>query len=358
MGYGNTLLSSFLPLAWALLTQATCCDSHGRLIVHVHLPNQSASGNESKASEFEQALGIVRLPSSNYFPNKPILLRSYVTPYDRRCVHIKNVTFLTMHGHCPSSAFLSGNYAHSIVDFLVPMFHTLELLENVLDAEQRSNDFLVLAQVADPPKRGAKRSPNNCEQMAAALGFKRPAKPWDALAMGRRRYCFDTLIMGMSMDQAIGDMYSLSFDGFARSGAREAKYAGFVDIVRLNAASIFFVPPPDSLHVALAVRSHSRRIVNRAEVLEVLAMVTGSTPLLIDFERLSVQEMLTALLPIQLLVGIYGSGLMNGMFICNLGETRSRRSARAYHVLHAAREPCQASMKRRVEKFLRPCILC
>jgi hypothetical protein len=206
------------------------------------------------------------------------------------------------------------------------MFHTLELLENVLDAEQRSNDFLVLAQVADPPKRGAKRSPNNCEQMAAALGFKRPAKPWDALAMGRRRYCFDTLIMGMSMEQAIGDMYSLSFDGFARSGAREAMYARFVDIVRLNAASIFFVPPPDSLHVALAVRSHSRRIVNRAEVLEVLAMVTGSTPLLIDFERLSVQEMLTALLPIQLLVGMYGSGLMNGMFICNLGEPRSRTS--------------------------------
>ena len=80
-------------------------------------------------------------------------------------------------------------------------------------------------------------------------------------------------------------------------------------------------------------------------------MVTGSTPLLIDFERLSVQEMLTALLPIQLLVGMYGSGLMNGMFICNLGEPRSRTSARAFHSLHPARVSIQAL--RLYEKFSR-----
>ena len=348
----NRFIPSMLPDRWALLRQTTCCDAHGRLIVHVHSPNQSlpiAGESESEAttllSEYEQALGNVTLPSSNYLTlNRPILTRSYLTPYDRRqCVHIKNVTFLTMHGHCPSSAFLSGNYAHSIVDFLVPMFDTLQFLEGWLDAEQRSNDFLVLAQIADPPKRGAVRRPSNCEQMAAALGFHRPAKPWDALAVGRRRYCFDSLVLGMSMDLAIGDVYTLSFDGLSRRAERETQYARFVDIVRLNAASIFFAPPPDSLHVALAVRSHSRRIVNHAEVSAELAMLTGSAPLLIDFERLSVQEMLTALLPIQLLVGMYGSGLMNGMFICNLGEPHPR----AFHVLQAARDPAKncASME-------------
>ncbi len=188
--------------------------------------------------------------------------------------------------------------------------------------------------------------------MATALGFTRPAKPWDDLAMGRRRYCFDSLVFGMNMDLALGDMYHLSFDGFSMSGERAAHYSRFVDLIRLNVASIFFVPQPLKLRAALAVRSRSRRIVNGAEVSAELSTWTGSEPLLIDFERHSVHDMLTALLPIQLLMGMYGSGLMNGMFICSLGATPSHlgscfTAAAFYACVIATNEYCVLRTGRR-----------
>jgi hypothetical protein len=243
-------------------------------------------------------------------------VRAYPMAYDvASCAHIRNWTFVTMHGLCPSAEYKSGNYAHSLLDALAPMFYTLQLLEPILGAT--AYDFLVVSQFADPPRRHAQRSASNCDVVAAALGFKRPAIHWDNFAMGRRRYCFDTLIMGMDMNLALAGTYQnvAAFDDHNR--LRIDVYAAFVRLIRVATASVVSVPLASNARVpsALTVRGNARRLINEAEVLQVMARLLGGAPLVVAFDRISMRQMVEEMTTIRLLVGLFSTGLTNGMFM-------------------------------------------
>jgi hypothetical protein len=247
-------------------------------------------------------------------------VRAYPEVYDlASCVHIRNWTFVTMHGLCPSAEYKSGNYAHSLLDALAPMFYTLQLLEPTLGVT--AYDFLVVSQCADPPRRHALWSTSNCDFVAAALGFKRPAIHWDDFAMGRRRYCFDSLIVGMDMNLALAGLYENVVDFDDHNRLRIDAYAEFVRLIRVATASVVFVPVASnsSVSAALAVRVKNRRLVNEAEVRQVMAGLLGSAPLVVAFERMSMRQMVDEMATIQLMVGLFSTGLTNGMFMSQGG---------------------------------------
>jgi hypothetical protein len=195
------------------------------------------------------------------------------------------------------------------------MFYTLQLLEPILGAT--AYDSLVVSQYADPPRRHAQRTASNCDVVAAALGFKRPAIHWDNFAMGRRRHCFDTLIMGMDMNLALAGTYQnvAAFDDHSR--LRINAYAAFVRLIRVATASVISVPLASNARVpsALTVRDKARRLVNEAEVLQVMTRLLGGAPLVVAFERISMRQMVEEMTTIRLLVGLFSTGLTNGMFM-------------------------------------------
>jgi hypothetical protein len=306
-----------VPEVWWLLQSVTCCDAQGRLIVHSEdlddrgMAEHVRSVNENKS-----------LPSSTHLATRSMPVRAYPNAYDlASCAHIRNWTFVTMHGLCPSSEYKSGNYAHSLLDALAPMFYTLQLLEPILGAT--AYEFLVVSQFADPPRRHAQRSASNCDVVAAALGFKRPAIHWDDFAMGRRRYCFDTLIMGMDMNLALAGTYQnvAAFDDHNR--LRINAYAEFFRLIRVVTAAFVSVPLVSNARIssALAVRGSgkTRRLINEAEVLQVMTRLLGGAPLVVAFERISMRQMVEEMTTIRLLMGLFSTGLMNGLFMSQGG---------------------------------------
>jgi hypothetical protein len=201
------------------------------------------------------------------------------------------------------------------------MFYTLQLLEPILGAT--AYEFLVVSQFADPPRRHAQRSASNCDVVAAALGFKRPAIHWDDFAMGRRRYCFDTLIMGMDMNLALAGTYQnvAAFDDHNR--LRINAYAEFFRLIRVVTAAFVSVPLVSNARIssALAVRGSgkTRRLINEAEVLQVMTRLLGGAPLVVAFERISMRQMVEEMTTIRLLMGLFSTGLMNGLFMSQGG---------------------------------------
>ena len=300
-----------VPEVWWLLQSVTCCDAQGHLIVH------SQDLDDRRMTEHVRSVNEnTSLPSSTHVATRSMPVRAYPMAYDlASCAHIRNWTFVTMHGLCPSAEYKSGNYAHSLLDALAPMFYTLQLLEPILGAT--AYEFLVVSQFADPPRRHAQRSASNCDVVAAALGFKRPAIHWDDFAMGRRRYCFDTLIMGMDMNLALAGTYQndAAFDDHKR--LRINAYAAFVRLIRVATASVISVPLASNARVpsALTVRGNARRLINEAEVLQVMARLLGGAPLVVAFERISMRQMVEEMTTIRLLVGLFSTGLTNGMFM-------------------------------------------
>jgi hypothetical protein len=309
-----------VPEVWWLLQSVTCCDAQGHLIVHSQDPGDMGMTEHMRSVNENSSL-----PSSTHLATRSMPVRAYPNAYDlASCAHIRNWTFVTMHGLCPSSEYKSGNYAHSLLDALAPMFYTLQLLEPILGAT--AYEFLVVSQFADPPRRHAQRSASNCDVVAAALGFKRPAIHWDDFAMGRRRYCFDTLIMGMDMNLALAGTYQnvAAFDDHNR--LRINAYAEFFRLIRVVTAAFVSVPLVSNARIssALAVRGSgkTRRLINEAEVLQVMTRLLGGAPLVVAFERISMRQMVEEMTTIRLLMGLFSTGLMNGLFMSPGGALR------------------------------------
>jgi hypothetical protein len=320
---GNSAMPMQRPASWWLLQSATCCDAQGNLIVHAHDPADPRVVGKVAALN-----GLPTLPSSTSLGTKSMPLRAYSEPYDpASCVHIRNWTFVTMHGLCPSAEFKSGNYAHSLVDALAPMFYTLQLLAPVLGPA--SNDHLIVSQCADPPRRHEPRPTSNCEVVAQALGFKRRALHWDDFAMGRRRYCFSSLIIGIDMNMALAGTYMSQLTHDDKHERRVQLYTGFARFIQVATTSLSSAPiaSNSSVRAALAVRVQSRRLLNEAEVCVVMARLLGSAPRVVAFERMSMRQMVEALAPIQLMVGMFSSGMTNSMFMSSRGALPDASSA-------------------------------
>ena len=68
----------------------------------------------------------------------------------------------------------------------------------------------------------------------------------------------------------------------------------------------------------MEVRTHSRRIINLDEVLAAVSVV-WSMPIILDFPSLTMEKTLRILAPASVLIGMFGSGLTNGIFIRKAG---------------------------------------
>jgi hypothetical protein len=316
----DSTTSAGIVTSWWLLRSVTCCDAEGHLIMHSRDPNDQRVVETLTAVNKQPTI-----PSSTSYGTSAMPVRANSEPYDAAsCTHIRNWTFVTMHGLCPSAEFQSGNYGHSLVDALAPMFYTLHLLAPILGPTQL--DHLLVSLYADPPTRRQPRPANNCEAVAEALGFKRRAIHWDDFAMGRRRHCFDSLILGMDMNLALAGTYMSLLMHDDNSDSRVVLYAGFVRFIRAATAAFISstpIPSNSSVRSALVVRVQSRRLVNEAEVCMGIARLLGSTPLVVAFERMSMRQMVEALAPIQLMVGMFSSGMINSMFMNSRGALLS-----------------------------------
>ena len=133
------------------------------------------------------------LPSTTDLGTKPMPMRTEDQPFDAShgCVHVQAWTFYSQLGLCPSSNFAAGNYAHSIIDYLAPMFLTLELLRSKVGEPMLPH--LLTTQVPDPPHR-EQRAPSPCEQISRSLGFDPQPILWEDIAVATTKFCFDTLV--------------------------------------------------------------------------------------------------------------------------------------------------------------------
>ena len=219
---------------------------------------------------------------------------------------IANTTYLMS-----AAPFQFNNFGHLLIDGLAPLFQTMRMTERLLhgrDTIDRSS--LVLLRCNCHASHILRPLAAVSQEVLAMFTALPQLLFLDDLA--HLDTCFSTLVVGLDTSMFLG--HNFASRAIHASDVRQARYSAFVQHIVLMSG----VRPEEHVkaqHAGMVLRRSSRRLVNFKEVQTLLAEQSSGGVVVLQFEEMRLQSVISEMMQLDLLVCALGAGMANAVFM-------------------------------------------